>query len=776
MYKAKVINDIGIDPNPYEAKFGCSHLFFRKEKKAKIVYEVAKLAYKKEYLSVQKKLSNILNKVAKNGYAYCEEAILTHSCRVGFNLKDSGQHMVIRFIKVNYIPEYRVYLGPIVCIDDQEENSKEAKVKKTKLKTGCRSKYPSGEQHLNFYNDEYNDGVVKAANKIYRVEEFSSDRKISGFPFYDAQNESEISQKYKSQIEKQFDEDVQLLTDDGFKFQQVITIPVNGKERTALLFSKTGTKTLSFSGDSVFLDGFELWYKPFVRGSVRRFLEKCFPLIFLPFFENKDERYNFKINTAIEETERLEDVYTKAFNEQPFENGLANMVQVPVIIISKTQVPHFGDDVEHLFLTRHFFRGVISSEYFRKITKQMISKAATVKKAANNDILGQDYGGNYHEDKNSELKDHINAHGTKELKKEYRRNMRKLARPHVDIFTTSIAAGIVENSADNRLKSQTDFKTYSSNDGYFDKETPTVPLTTQPTNYGKEHPSTNTPSSQSANCGIKDSSTEIKPFKVIEFAQSSNNDKEVPSATTLRSQTASYDKESPATATLKDQQAKSKKPIKKYLIIGIAAIAVIAGLCAIFTNTDNKSEIEKTADNLNIEPNSDVDELVAKMDNLQRQVEELQARGEKQEDNLNKETGNDGLYLENVDLGLPSGTLWCTKNESGFYTYEEAVEAWPYDLPTKEQFEELIKYCTWSWTGNGYKIVGSNGNSMFLPAEGWRDTKGKVSLVGTDGGYWSISSDGSDKAWYLNFNFNTTRTTSYSRKSGLSVRRVYLAG
>mgnify|MGYP007111695800 CR=1 FL=1 len=30
---------------------------------------------------------------------------------------------------------------------------------------------------------------------------------------------------------------------------------------------------------------------------------------------------------------------------------------------------------------------------------------------------------------------------------------------------------------------------------------------------------------------------------------------------------------------------------------------------------------------------------------------------------------------EYVDLGLPSGTLWKRQNESGFYTYEEALNA-----------------------------------------------------------------------------------------------------
>lgn len=45
-------------------------------------------------------------------------------------------------------------------------------------------------------------------------------------------------------------------------------------------------------------------------------------------------------------------------------------------------------------------------------------------------------------------------------------------------------------------------------------------------------------------------------------------------------------------------------------------------------------------------------------------------------------------------------------------------------LPTPEEFEELKTKCTWTWetTDNvsGYRVVGPNGNSIFLPAAGFR--------------------------------------------------------
>lgn len=74
-----------------------------------------------------------------------------------------------------------------------------------------------------------------------------------------------------------------------------------------------------------------------------------------------------------------------------------------------------------------------------------------------------------------------------------------------------------------------------------------------------------------------------------------------------------------------------------------------------------------------------------------------------------------------VDLGLPSGTLWKDKNENDgtFYQYEEAKRIFEDKLPTYDQFIELINVCKWFWNGCGYTVTGPNGESIFLPADGY---------------------------------------------------------
>ena len=63
-------------------------------------------------------------------------------------------------------------------------------------------------------------------------------------------------------------------------------------------------------------------------------------------------------------------------------------------------------------------------------------------------------------------------------------------------------------------------------------------------------------------------------------------------------------------------------------------------------------------------------------------------------------------------------------------------------MPTKEEVEELINKCTWTFTRrngyNGYKITGRNGNSIFLPtAPGDDERKGEYwSSTLSDGNSW----------------------------------------
>lgn len=100
--------------------------------------------------------------------------------------------------------------------------------------------------------------------------------------------------------------------------------------------------------------------------------------------------------------------------------------------------------------------------------------------------------------------------------------------------------------------------------------------------------------------------------------------------------------------------------------------------------------------------------------------------------------------FEFVDLGLPSGLLLATENvkdEDGndaLLSFDEAVAKYGEYMLTKEQWQEVFKNCSRKWDKErkGLMITGPNGNTVFLPAAGFR-LHTDVNGVGFGGNYWS---------------------------------------
>ena len=168
-----------------------------------------------------------------------------------------------------------------------------------------------------------------------------------------------------------------------------------------------------------------------------------------------------------------------------------------------------------------------------------------------------------------------------------------------------------------------------------------------------------------------------------------------------------------------------------------------------------------------------------------------------------------------VDLGLPSGLKWATCNVgaetpedygdyyawgetstkseyteensltygksmsdiSGNITYDVARKKWgsSWRLHTWSEFAELMEECKWTWTTqngkHGYKVTGPNGNSIFLPAAGYRYGS-SLSCAGGNGCYWSSTPGGTNNASSLYFNSSSHYTSWVDRYYGHSVRPV----
>lgn len=100
----------------------------------------------------------------------------------------------------------------------------------------------------------------------------------------------------------------------------------------------------------------------------------------------------------------------------------------------------------------------------------------------------------------------------------------------------------------------------------------------------------------------------------------------------------------------------------------------------------------------------------------------------------------------------PTGTK-TSENDDDYYSISNSssnISGTSYDiahvkwgdgwrLPTLTEQTELFTQCSWTWityhSVNGYKVIGPNRNSIFLPAAGYRDGC-YVSYQGLSGSYW----------------------------------------
>ena len=113
---------------------------------------------------------------------------------------------------------------------------------------------------------------------------------------------------------------------------------------------------------------------------------------------------------------------------------------------------------------------------------------------------------------------------------------------------------------------------------------------------------------------------------------------------------------------------------------------------------------------------------------------------------------------------------------------DAAIQNWggSWRMPTDAEWTELRDNCEWTWTGDyngtgvaGCTVTGKNGNSIFLPAAGYRIDSG-LDFAGDYGVYWSGSlfTDGPGYAWYVCFLSGGVRRGYDGRYGGQSVRPV----
>jgi len=232
----------------------------------------------------------------------------------------------------------------------------------------------------------------------------------------------------------------------------------------------------------------------------------------------------------------------------------------------------------------------------------------------------------------------------------------------------------------------------------------------------------------------------------------------------------------------------SKKIVMYAAASAIALLLVIVGVVALSNSNDGESVyVGASALDKELEPDSEY-------------------LSEQSETDIEDEQEQHRVRKKAIDLGLPSGTLWANCNlgaisseqdDGDKYAFGTIVskEDYPentgdqyrdgesiigtsadvvrikwgddWQLPSKDQFKELIDNCKFVVEAGGYRVIGPNGNRMFLPY-----TRGNGSI----GYYWS-----GNKGFVLEFQPGGAELNSYDYPElcnnfatycGLSIRAV----
>ena len=275
-----------------------------------------------------------------------------------------------------------------------------------------------------------------------------------------------------------------------------------------------------------------------------------------------------------------------------------------------------------------------------------------------------------------------------------------------------------------------------------------------------------------------------------------------------------------------DPKAPEKSNTGKIVATIIAAVVLLGAVIGFVAGGSDEEENSKNGNISSYASNSDSNADVEEQARLEREAEAQrqreeeeriarEAEGQRQREEQERLAQQQGISTsKKVDLGLsvywagwnvgassPEGSgnyyAWGETTTKSNYTrdsyqyhinigsnisgtqYDVARAQWGgnWRLPTKAEMQELKDRCTWTWTTykgvSGYKVTGPNGNSIFLPAAGYR-LGAEISDRGGNGSYWSgtLNESSSGCAYDLYFGSSGHFVGNYYRQFGFTVRPV----
>lgn len=148
--------------------------------------------------------------------------------------------------------------------------------------------------------------------------------------------------------------------------------------------------------------------------------------------------------------------------------------------------------------------------------------------------------------------------------------------------------------------------------------------------------------------------------------------------------------------------------------------------------------------------------------------EDITTNGIKKTGSVDENGNVTGMMGSSKIEDYPSSDIAETMQDIVFNLNIDADSPMKSRMPTLAQINELISKTTQKWTTvdgvEGMRFTASNGNSIFLPAAGYRD--GETVTTDNMGYYWSGNAN-------TLFFYNTSAKTGFSKRNlGLSIRSV----
>lgn len=145
-----------------------------------------------------------------------------------------------------------------------------------------------------------------------------------------------------------------------------------------------------------------------------------------------------------------------------------------------------------------------------------------------------------------------------------------------------------------------------------------------------------------------------------------------------------------------------------------------------------------------------LDEIKRMLESAKDPTDKFGVDSSVQNDALQKQISLQNTKSSFVDLGLPSGTLWSVDFEKTVdeICYLPYCQVENFNIPTKEQWDELVEKCEWRYNNDDdvFMALGPNGNMLTFTKTEYKSFENSISFPIKAGSYFWLKNDNADNS------------------------------